>query len=492
MDRRSFLKGALYAAGSTGVLGGAISPRQVWAACSTPAQRRVINIALLGGADLRQLFVPEVPAQEALFTPYSQAFWKSRAPLYGTPSIPMGTTFADFQQIWANEYLAVGAGGFGINSKAGWLKTQFDLGHVAIVSNVNNSKYRDHLFSQLVIAAGDFNTGKYDISRDGWGGRLAAAMGPSANVVSVTNNMTIFCNGVDPTNRVEHVISLPRSRDQIFTSPHPTGVDEPSVMRRALKNYYAQKGLEVDTKIARGSLTQNWPYKKFINAERSLRAYGDALGACLTPSPRPAALAALYDSKILINGASNTLFNLDFGHQCASIFDAFLASDVVNFRIGSMALSGWDTHEAQKGRFNNLLSDLFGTGKGLDTLTSAIGTSMPGALDDLVWVFTTDFGRQLRPNGDLGTDHGDANYMIIVGNGVRGGVYGQMFPDSEIPFFPIPSTNPPPTPGIQAKTAFENVLAEVCNWAQPNSADLVFSGRSPQIEAGVILKNIFI
>ena len=250
--------------------------------------------------------------------------------------------------------------------------------------------------------------------------------------------------------------------------------------------------MEVDAKVAQGSLTQDWPYKKFINAERSLRTYGDALSACLTPSPRPASLAALYDSRILINGASNALFNLDFGHQCASIFDAFLASDVVNFRIGAMALGGWDTHKLQKSGMNNLLSDLFGTGKGLDTLTSAISTSIPGALDDLVWVFTTDFGRQLRPNGDLGTDHGDANYMIIVGNGVRGGVYGQMFPDSEIPSFTVPSTIPPPTPGIQAKTAFENVLAEACNWAQPNSADFVFPGRSPQIEAGVNLKNIFI
>ena len=494
MDRRSFLKGALYTAGSVGVAGSALSPSDLWA-CSTLPQRRLINVTLVGGADLRQVFVPEVPPQEALLTPYAQAFWKSRASLYGTLATPMGTTFADFLNIWTNEYLPTSAGTatFGINSKAGWLKQQFDLGRVAIVSNVNNSKQRDHVFSQLVIAAGNFNTGKYDLTRDGWGGRLAATMGPSANVVSVTNNVTLFCNGLDSTNRVKRVISLPRSRDPIFTAPNPTASDEASIMRRGLKNYYAQKGAEVDNKIALGALTENWPYKKFINAERSLRSYGDALVSCLaTPSlARPAALAALSDKNILINGVPNVLTNVDFGRQCASIYDAFLASDIVNFGVGSMEFGGWDTHENQKPRVNSLVNDLFGTGKGLDTLTTSL-SSLPGAMNDLVMVFTTDFGRQVRPNGGLGTDHGDANYMIIVGNGVRGGVYGQMFPDSEIPLFPTPAANPPPTPGIKPETAFENVLAEVCDWVQPNSAASVFPNRPAQVEAGVNLKSIFL
>lgn len=489
MDRRSFLKGALYTAGSLSLAGGALSPGRLWA-CTTLAERRLINVTLLGGADFRQLFVPEVPALEASLTPYAQAFWRSRAPLYGAAGAPMGTTFADFLNIWTNEYLPTTSGAvtFGINNKAGWLKQQFDLGRVAIVSNVNNSKQRDHVFSQLVIAAGDFNTGKHDVSRDGWGGRLAASLGVNANVVSVTNNVTVFCNGPDSSNRVRRVISLPRSRDAVFTTPHPTAVDEASIMRRALKNYYAQKGMEVDTKVAQGVLTENWPFKKFINAERSLRSYGDQLVSCLaTPAlARPAALAALS-----VSGGPNALGNLDFGRQCASIYDAFLASDIVNFRVGSMELGGWDTHEKQKPRFNSLVSDLFGTGKGLDTLTSAIGT-LPGALNDLVMVFTTDFGRQVRPNGDLGTDHGDANYMIIIGNGVRGGIYGQMFPDTEIPLFVTPTTNPPPTPGIKPQTAFENVLAEVCEWVQPNSAASVFPNRPAQIEAGVNLKSIFV
>lgn len=38
----------------------------------------------------------------------------------------------------------------------------------------------------------------------------------------------------------------------------------------------------------------------------------------------------------------------------------------------------------------------------------------------------------LRANGDCGADHGRGNYSIPAGRGVNGGVYGEMFPASEI------------------------------------------------------------
>src|SRR2546427_962326 len=36
-----------------------------------------------------------------------------------------------------------------------------------------------------------------------------------------------------------------------------------------------------------------------------------------------------------------------------------------------------------------------------------------------------EFGRRVEENGSLGTDHGTATPMFIIGKGVRGGFYGK-------------------------------------------------------------------
>jgi uncharacterized protein (DUF1501 family) len=48
-----------------------------------------------------------------------------------------------------------------------------------------------------------------------------------------------------------------------------------------------------------------------------------------------------------------------------------------------------------------------------------------GRADDVAMMIFTEFGRRVEENGSLGTDHGTATPMFIVGKGVRGGFYGQ-------------------------------------------------------------------
>ncbi|HEY1861766.1 MAG TPA: DUF1501 domain-containing protein [Gemmataceae bacterium] len=49
-----------------------------------------------------------------------------------------------------------------------------------------------------------------------------------------------------------------------------------------------------------------------------------------------------------------------------------------------------------------------------------------GRADDVVVMVFSEFGRRVPENVNLGTDHGTANLMFVVGNSVKGGQYGKV------------------------------------------------------------------
>jgi hypothetical protein len=249
-------------------------------------------------------------------------------------------------------------------------------------------------------------------------------------------------------------------------------------MARALKNYYRSKRIETENQPA------DWPYRKFLQHEKTMRDFSEPFKALTDANPLPDSL-----SNLTLNEAS-------FAKQCANIYDSFTGADLFKLRVASVEYGGWDTHRQQKSRFENNIADIFGTGQGLDTLTSALPASV---VDNTVFVFTTDFGRQLRANGDAGTDHGRGNYMILVGPGVNGGVYGDMFPNSEITGNPSPYDKR--GSDIKGLTSFERVLGEACDWVEPGTGvevfpntafnDLSVNPDGPILESGVDLSKLF-
>jgi uncharacterized protein (DUF1501 family) len=48
-----------------------------------------------------------------------------------------------------------------------------------------------------------------------------------------------------------------------------------------------------------------------------------------------------------------------------------------------------------------------------------------GRADDVAMMIFTEFGRRVEENGSLGTDHGTATPMFVVGQGIKGGFYGR-------------------------------------------------------------------
>jgi hypothetical protein len=107
-----------------------------------------------------------------------------------------------------------------------------------------------------------------------------------------------------------------------------------------------------------------------------------------------------------------------------------------------------------------------------------------------VFFLSSDFGRQLRANGDKGTDHGRGLYAMLIGADVNGGLYGEMFPEREA----MPDGNgkvPLQTSGadVLGQTTTKKILSEACDWMEPGSGDIVFrnAADSLDLEPGVSL-----
>jgi len=97
---------------------------------------------------------------------------------------------------------------------------------------------------------------------------------------------------------------------------------------------------------------------------------------------------------------------------------------LINARIGCRILAvtqgAYDTHERQKERHDNLVSVLDGSlAAFMDDLR---GTE---AGDKTVVMVFSEFGRRVADNGSLGTDHGTAGPMFVLGSKVKGGLYGK-------------------------------------------------------------------
>ena len=83
----------------------------------------------------------------------------------------------------------------------------------------------------------------------------------------------------------------------------------------------------------------------------------------------------------------------------------------------ALDLGGWDSHVAQE----TLLPPLARTlGRGLAAFARDLGPR----LDHTSVVVMTEFGRRVRENSALGTDHGRASVMFVLGGGAPGGIAG--------------------------------------------------------------------
>ncbi|MCS6903468.1 MAG: DUF1501 domain-containing protein, partial [Candidatus Bipolaricaulota bacterium] len=104
-----------------------------------------------------------------------------------------------------------------------------------------------------------------------------------------------------------------------------------------------------------------------------------------------------------------------------------LVAQIVAGGIGTQILyvtiGGFDTHAEQNTARVNHPMLLESIDKGLSAFYQDI--VQMGVADNILMMTFSEFGRRVRENGSLGTDHGTAAPLFILGNKVKGGLHGE-------------------------------------------------------------------
>lgn len=467
-SRRRFLQDALI----SGIcLGSGLLPSL---SSATPANafpkqrgRILVDLTLAGGPDFRHLLPPPFSHTRGS---YGRTFWEHRARAFG-----ISNSLSSLEQHWQSTYTPVSSGHtrFGIRNNCGWLLQQWEAGNVAIVNNVYGADSRDHEHAIRVMALGDTAAGKFD-EGSGWGGRLAHAAG--GNAVALTGSPSRFTFSPDPnaphdlrkSSQDRLVVASDTRNIALYAAdPDASWISASQHTTLALQNYYQAKGRIVE---------EHSPFHRFFEHERKLREFGDAIDSRLADIAIPPRLEQLT--------SENSPVRRDLGLQVRNLHDALVCADILDMRVASMTFGGWDSHDQQAEHINPMLGDMFGS----DGAFARLYKTLPKRVrDKLVFVISGEFGRQLADNGGNGTDHGVGNTVLLIGNGVRGGLYGDLFPNQELRRFREVSAD------IRGLTAIDHVFGAAAEWTEPGSRDFVFPQREGKnLEKGLNANRLFL
>jgi uncharacterized protein (DUF1501 family) len=120
----------------------------------------------------------------------------------------------------------------------------------------------------------------------------------------------------------------------------------------------------------------------------------------------------------------------------------------VGIEIAFAAATGWDTHLYQGASTGRLATGLNQLGLALAAFAHDLGERMR----DVVVLTLSEFGRTIRENGTLGTDHGLGTAMLVLGGPVLGGQVLGRWPGLD---------SSDERPGLAATTDVRDLCAEV-------------------------------
>jgi uncharacterized protein (DUF1501 family) len=110
----------------------------------------------------------------------------------------------------------------------------------------------------------------------------------------------------------------------------------------------------------------------------------------------------------------------NFGRVLAQVAQ-LIRADVGIEAVATEASLGWDLHEGFGNPTNGRQAENLGA---LAEVLATFAQDLGSDLGRVTVVLMTEFGRTFRENGGAGLDHGRASTMMVMGGGIRGGLYG--------------------------------------------------------------------
>jgi uncharacterized protein (DUF1501 family) len=114
--------------------------------------------------------------------------------------------------------------------------------------------------------------------------------------------------------------------------------------------------------------------------------------------------------------------NNGFGQALQAVAGAMVGG--IGTRVFFVQTGGYDTHAGQNtNQANGAYTQLMATLN--DGMTAFYNDLVrQGLIGDTLVLQFSEFGRRINENASAGTDHGAASVMMVMGGGVRGGIYG--------------------------------------------------------------------
>ena len=446
ISRRQFIGQANCAAvGTASLLSSLLSLRLTAGAASASNftdYKALVCLFLNGGNDSFNMLVPR---QQSAYDEYAQV----RGGVGGTGlAIPR----ANLHQITSSlQNTSPGAGysDFGIHPDLPYLKTLYDQGDLAFVSNVGSLieptslvQYND---GSKPKPEGLFSHPDHQIhwqtlvpqvrgsAPKGWGGRMAEVMSHANQQSNIAMNISLSGANVLQSGTT----TVPYITD-------PGGVVE-------LKNYGQDPTLQLAVDDILGQHYQSIYSKTLASANRNSIdasvAFKSALDSLSTP----------FDPSV-ISGESQTYRRLS---MVSKIMEARTALSM-NRQIFFVERGGWDHHNELLGPQSNLFIEL---NEAIEIFWTAIQSM--GLQNNVVLYTASDFGRTLTSNGS-GSDHAwGGNHFIISGSSnINGGeIYGE-YPDLAL----NNSSTDLGRGRILPTTSVDQYMAELAYWyGVPNS-----------------------